>query len=232
MSQEKNRHSGHKKRLRKKFDANNDFTGFMDHEILETMLNFVQVRKNMNNIAHDLIEKFGSFDAVFDADKEELMTVEGVGEVTASFITMQRHFFGEYLRRKYDINAKKNEDIDFHEHVKSLFAGSKKELFYMFCIGENGRLNQTHLVGRGSDDTVLLDQREIVKIALTSNSWGVIFAHNHITGIVTPSNDDVVSTKKLRESLATVGIKLIDHIIVAGGQSTSILDDNRYRLLK
>ncbi len=232
MSPEKNRHDGHKKRLRERFAANNDFTGFKEHEILEMLLNFVQVRKNMNNIAHDLLDKFGTLHAVFDASKEDLLTVDGVGERTATMIVMQRHLFGAYQKSKYDVTRRNSPAADFEAYIHSLFAGADKELFYMLCVGERGRITGSHLIGRGSGDSVLLDQRQIVKIAINSNAWGLIFAHNHITGIATPSQEDIKSTILLRECLDTVNIKLINHFIVAGDQCVSVLEDRRYKTFK
>lgn len=232
MSEETNIHAGHKERLREKFEINNDFTGFKEHEILEVILNYVQIRKNMNGVAHRLIKKFGSFDAVLEADKKELMKVEGVGKVTASYLTMLRQFFGVYEQRKHDLIKKNKDDVDFHGYMKSLFESANKEQFYMLCISESGRITSTKLMSRGSNDSVLLDYREIAKTALTNNARGVICAHNHLTGIVTPSNDDIVGTRKIKDSLDAVGVKLIDHFVVAGDRYESILEDIRYKLLK
>lgn len=232
MSQETNIHAGHKKRLREKFELTNDFTGFKEHEILEVVLNYVQKRKNTNEIAHKLIKEFGSFDAVFDADKKELMKIKDVGEVTASYISMLKQFFSVYEQRKHDMTDKNKDDVDFHVYVKSLFEGVTKEQFYVLCVGENGRISSTKLMSRGSNDSVLLDCREIARTALERNAGGVICAHNHLTGIVTPSNDDILSTKKIRDSLDAIGVKLIDHYIVAGHKHESVLEDIRYKLLK
>ncbi len=232
MKKQENIHAGHKKRLRDKFAVNGDLSALEDHEILELLLNFIQVRKNMNGVAHNLLDKFGSLDSVFDARTEDLMTVKGVGKVTATGIGMQRHLFSIYLQRKYGMDKKKIADEDFQSTIWTLFAGAQKELFYMFCINENSRIIKTTLMSRGSDDGVLFDQREIVKIALSSNARGVIFAHNHLTGIATPSNDDIINTKNLRNSLESLGVKLIDHFVVAGDKCVSISEDNRYRLLK
>ena len=232
MSKEKNRHAGHKKRLRARFLANNDFSGYQDHEILELILNYAQVQRNTNDIAHDLMDKFGSLDAVFDADIEELTSIQGVGEATATLLIIQKHLFGVYQQRKYDIIKKSPEQYHFQTYVSSLFDGAKKELFYMLCIDKKGRITKTTLVGRGSGSSVLLDQREIIRTSINANAWGVIFAHNHITGIAVASNDDIKSTKLLKDSLETVGIKLIDHFIVTDDRCVSVMEDKRFKLIK
>ena len=129
----------------------------------------------------------------------------------------------------------KNRSIDSENlftYVKSLFAGAKKEMLYMICVSKGGRITKTHLVTRGAGDFVSIDQREIVKTALNNDAWGIIFAHNHPTGIATPSNDDIETTKMLNRCLAFMNISLIEHYIVAGDKCVSIVNDKRYKLMK
>ena len=78
-------HEGHRKRLRDKF-LSCGVDNFQDHEVLELLLFYAIPRKNTNVIAHRLLEKFGSLDAVFDSPLSLLKSVEGVGESTAIFI--------------------------------------------------------------------------------------------------------------------------------------------------
>ena len=80
-------HDGHRLRIRKKFILNG-FDNFEDHEILELALFYAIPRKNTNVIAHELLDKFGTVDAVFDAPMNMLKEVEGIGESAAVFIKM------------------------------------------------------------------------------------------------------------------------------------------------
>lgn len=80
-----NHHSGHRERLRNRFIANGD-KSLYNHEILEMLLFYPIPRLNTNNIAHELIKRFGSLKNVLTADKNELQSVKGMGETSASFI--------------------------------------------------------------------------------------------------------------------------------------------------
>ncbi|MBP3361497.1 MAG: hypothetical protein J6N52_11620 [Clostridia bacterium] len=233
MKDNKCAHEGHKKRLREKFAINNDFTGFYDHEILEILLNYANVRQNTNGIAHALIDRFHSLDGVFDATREQLMEVPGVGEYTATLILIQHALFGIYNRRKYDMKRRSFDDRDsLFPYICSLFAGAKKEMIYMLCISKSGKITNTCLISRGNDESVMPDNREIIKIAINNEASGLIFAHNHLTGITTPSNYDIESTKLLSDGLKHFGITLIDHFIVVGNHCESMMNDRRFKLLK
>ncbi len=232
-------HDGHKERMRKRFLQNKGFTGFSDHEILEILLSYANVYKNTNEIAHNLISKFGSLEAVFDAEEDELVKIPGVGERTAVLICMQRELFRIYGQRKFDVNNKKPRLSDseyvqtgFYQYVCTLFAGVSQELFYMICVNARGRMSRAKLIGEGSSDCVIVNQKKLLREAINSNAASVILVHNHITGISIPSNADVENTIKIRACLEAVGIELSDHFVYTEKGCTSILQDARCKYRK
>ena len=98
-------HGEHKKRLRMRF-LEHGGECFYDHEILEMLLNYAIVRGNTNGLAHKLINKFGSLEGVFEANYEELLKVDGIGEKSAAIIKMQHELFRVYETSKYRIKNK------------------------------------------------------------------------------------------------------------------------------
>lgn len=109
-------HNEHKKRLRMRF-LEQGGESFYDHEILEMLLSYAIVRGNTNDIAHRLINQFGSLDGVFEANYEDLLKVDGVGEKSATIIKMQFELFRVYETSKYRI---KNEEYTTEKVVKYL----------------------------------------------------------------------------------------------------------------
>ena len=79
-------HAGHRGRLRDIIDKT-DATTLPEHQILELVLTYVLPQKDVNPLAHELLNEFGSIANVFDAKKSELMKINGVGEVVASFLS-------------------------------------------------------------------------------------------------------------------------------------------------
>lgn len=239
MSQNDNIHAGHKQRMRERFEKNGGFHGFSDHEILEVLLNYANIRTNTNTTAHLLINKFGSLNAVFEASREELLDVPGVGPTTATLIIIQRELFSIYSRKKHDIKHKKYRaddesyiEGDFYRYISSLFPGNEKERLYVLCVNAQGRIRKATLLGEGTSDTVIINQKELLKIIVNCNATGVILVHNHVTGVVTPSNADIENTKCVQKILDAVEVKLIDHFVVTDNDCTSILKDPRYRYMK
>ena len=83
-------HGGHRERMRKRFKESGNFKGFSEHEILEMLLFYIVPRKNTNDIAHELIKKFGSLNSVLNASVEELSSVKDMGESSANSLLFFR----------------------------------------------------------------------------------------------------------------------------------------------
>lgn len=227
----KDLHKDHKKRLRKKFLETGDFSGFYDHEILELLLNYAIVRKNTNEIAHDLIDRFNGLPGVFEARYEELMKVEGVGEKSATLIKMQYALLKEYLAKKHKVKNKSYKTGELIPYLKGLFFGKKQEFLYLVCVDANDRVIKVRNVGKGIND-LSLDFREITSEALAVEARGVILAHNHPNGILTASQMDLEATEIVKEYLERSEIKLIDHLIFYDNDYISILNTHSFKLHK
>lgn len=112
MADVKHLHDGHRKRMRERFEVGG-FTGYQPHEVLEQLLFDVIPRGDTNQIAHQLIEKFGSLDGVFSAKKEELLEIKGIGERSAEYILSLYPAVGEELLKQY----KSADDMSIYELV-------------------------------------------------------------------------------------------------------------------
>lgn len=238
-ARKKGLHDGHKKRMRARFLENKGFEGFRDHEILEMLLSYANVGKNTNETAHKLINKFGSLENVLEADADDLMKIDEVGERTATLICMQRELFSIYEQRLYGVKNKKprlddNNYIqkDFFQHISGLYAGATEEKFYMICINAKDRMKEATFIGEGSSDCVIVNQRKILKEAINNDAKSVILVHNHITGIALPSNADIESTIKIRDCLEAAGIGLAEHFVYTEKGCVSILNDARFKYRK
>ena len=85
-------HAGHRQRMKERFLAGG-LEGFSDHEVLELILFYAIPRRDVNELSHKLVERFGSFRAVFDADFEDLLKVDGIGENAALLIKLMAESF-------------------------------------------------------------------------------------------------------------------------------------------
>ena len=226
----KNPHENHRARLRETF-RQAGIDGMPDHNLLEFLLFYSIPRKDTNELAHRLIASFGSLNKVFDATYEELLKIDGMGENSAMLISSI-----PALCRRYEEGITKGK-INLSEPEKAAgyvikkFYGSKVEEFYMLCLDGAGNLLNCCKIGSGTVSNVSIDKRNVLETAFRNNADGVIFAHNHPGGVVAPSREDILLTSELCSLLKNVGIRLIDHFIISGGEYLSLASVEKFRNL-
>lgn len=208
-----NLHQGHKLRLRTSL-IENGWEDFSDHQILEYILSCVLVRKDTNPLAHKLIDEFGSLANVLDASVEDLMTVDGIGERTATFLHSFPYLFKEYKKSK--TNAKP--DVSCPKAVFN-FLGEviyhlPHEEFYVICVDSLLRVITSKQIARGTNNQVNFALKTITENAIRTQATGVVLLHNHPNGDCRPSTEDIEITKRIYLNLSLNGIYVLDHIIV------------------
>lgn len=203
-----------------------------DHNLLELLLFYSIPRKDTNELAHTLISTFGSLNGVFDASYEQLLEVEGIGESSALLISMIPAICRQYIEGSVAGKVNLSDPDDAINYVvKKFYGNNKKESFYMLCLDGVGNLINCCKMGEGSAGSVIVDKRNILETAFRNNADKVIFAHNHPNGVAAPSKDDMVLTSEFSSLLLGVGIRLVDHIIVAGGESISLASVEKFKPL-
>ncbi len=216
-------HDGHRLRIRKKFILNG-FDNFEDHEILELALFYAIPRKNTNVIAHELLDKFGTVDAVFDAPMNMLKEVEGIGESAAVFIKMISGLARIYMERKFKNIEKVPNMSDINDKITFKFIGRTEELVVIVLLDAKGKVLYEGVVNKGTVNAVDIYARKIIELIVLYNASSVIIAHNHPSGFAVPSVEDIESTSKLNKVLKSMHVELLDHIIVADGDYVSLRD--------
>lgn len=216
-------HDGHRDRMRNRF-LENGLNGFADHEILELLLYYAIPRGDVNPLAHTLMDRFGSLSGVFSAPMELLTKVEGVGERTAALLRLipqaaQRARLAD-MEKGLALNTRKR----VGDYLLELFSQERNEAVYQLCLDGKGKLLACRRLGSGSASAVTLDVRGVMQNAILFSASSVILAHNHPSGVALPSEADQAATLRVREALATIDVRLLDHIIVADHDFISFSD--------
>lgn len=210
---EKSIHSGHRQRLRNRF-IENGLDGFNDHEILELLLFYCIPRKDTNELAHKLLDHFGSLSAVFNASVEQLMVVNGISTSAAVFITMIAPVCRRY-NDDFDKIKKLKDPENCGEYFVKYYKNLKVEQVTVLCLDSACRVLGFEKVCEGDANAVMINFRKLVeKVVKYPNCNACIIAHNHPNGIALPSRDDISATAELKQTLAAMGITLVDHILV------------------
>lgn len=117
---------------------------------------------------------------------------------------------------------------DVQEYCRALLTGLRKERFHVISVSTQMRVIGRRIMGEGSITEVPAYPRQVVETALNHNAYGVILCHNHPGGEAIPSFGDVQVTRELENVLSQLGIALMDHIIVADGQTYSLAQHGDY----
>ena len=209
---EKNIHAGHFKRLRERADM--DFESLNEHQKLELLLSFTGSRRDVNPLAHRLLNTFGNLHAVFDAKKFELMKVEGVTERIATMLTLLPKYFQFYKLSKLNNSLILDSKKDILEYLgKPIYDLSHEESLVVALNSHNKYIN--YMKTLGSENEVSFATRDVVSFLIGNNASKAVIIHNHPSGNTLPSVSDILATKNAIYGLLPLKITLSDHIIVS-----------------
>ena len=212
-------HEGHRDRLRRRY-LKEGAEGLSEVDLLELFLFFVIPRSNTSEIAHRLLQQFGSLAAIFDVPSCELERVPGVGHKTAIFLNHMAEIFQGYyrvaLQNPLDTTAKLN------EYIFSRFLGYDNEWILLILLTANNRIYYCRKIGDGAFRIENLDVRKIASICADFHCHRIVIAHNHPDGYALPSRDDIETTQMLLRILRSIDVEMIDHIIVSNSEYVSL----------
>ena len=213
-------HDGHRQRKKQRF-LQHGLDSFADHEVLELLLFYAIPRRDTNETAHRLLEHFGTLKGVLTASVEELQKVEGVGESAAILLHLLQAVGYRALRTAGDDTILNSVD-SAGAYFQKLLHGERREVLYQVCLDAKGKVLSHKRLSSGTVSMAPVNVREVVENALYTDASGVLLAHNHPSGIALPSEDDRQITMQIRQALGTMGIELVDHIIVADNDFVSM----------
>ena len=220
-------HDGHRQRLKTEFLARPD--SFPDHKLLELLLFYANPRSDTNPLAHELIDHFGSLAGILDATPEELQKVKGVGEHAAVLFKAVKEFSGRYLTVRTQVDDIARNSRDYYTLLRPYIFGARNEMLCLLCLDGKHKVLGIRKLGEGNVNAVNVTTRLIAEAALSLNASAVVLAHNHVSGIAFPSDDDVATTNSLAPILSTLGVALVDHLIFVDDDMVSLWDSGFYR---
>lgn len=216
-------HDGHRERTKKRF-IEHGLDNFSDINVLELLLFYALPRRDTNALAHKLLERFGSLRGVLEAPVDELEQVEGVGESAAALLRLVPQVSRRYMMSLGDSRNELSSSAAAGRYVVPLFMYEREEVVFMLCLDSRCKLINCREIGRGVVNCAQVSVRRVVEQALSQSAVSVVLAHNHVDGLAIPSREDELTTRRIQEALALVGVTLSDHIIVSGDDFVSLAD--------
>jgi DNA repair protein RadC len=220
---------GHWERLRKRF-AQDGLAGFHDYEVVELLLTLAGGSGDCKPAAKEAIKRFKSVRGVLDAPAEGLLEIANVGAKRVLVVKLVRalaeRYYGERLEEQRTVLGSSQAVVDY---LSISMRALDRECFRaVYLDAQNGPLAVETLF-EGTLTSSAVYPREVFKKALKHNAAAVIFAHNHPSGCVEPSDNDRQITRDLVLAASFMEIRVLDHIVVGGNSYFSFADHGLIR---
>ncbi|MEE8388225.1 MAG: DNA repair protein RadC [Acidiferrobacterales bacterium] len=199
-------------------------TALSDAELLAIFLRTGVSGKTAVDLARDLLSRFGSLRALLVASQQTFCEAPGLGAAKYSqlqaVLEMSRRYLGEKLERGQALTSPEDTRAFLTAHLRD----RPQEIFCCLFLDTRHRVLAFEELFRGTLDGAAVYPREVVKQALAHNAAAVILAHNHPSGVAEPSRADEALTQRLKDALALVDIRVLDHLVVGDGDITSFAE--------
>ena len=221
-------HDGHRQRLKKRF-LEEGLDNFNEINVLELLLFYAIPRKDTNEIAHNLLDKFGGLEGVLDANASDLVKTAGISDNSAVFLSLISAVSRFYQEKKTELDGPMDQPDRYCAVFRPKFIGRRNEMVYVLCLDAKYKMICCRLVGEGRINSANISVRKIAEIALSVNATAIVLAHNHPSGFAVPSNEDIVATRHAAQVLQAMDIVLLDHVIAADNEVVSMRSSGSYQ---
>lgn len=195
-----------------------------DAELLAIFLRTGVTGMSAVDLARELLVKYGSLNGLFAADQADFCEVKGMGAAKyaqlQAVLEMSRRALQEEIQRGDVLSSPRA----VRDYLKLLLAGRGQEVFLVLFLDTQHRVIAFEELFHGTLSQTSVYPREVVKRALAHNAAAVILAHNHPSGVTEPSQADQLLTSALKQALALVDVTVLDHFVVAAGQTLSFAE--------
>ncbi len=195
-----------------------------DAELLAIFLRTGVKGKSALDLARELLERFGGLRALLAAGRREFCEAPGLGDAKyaqlQAVLEMAQRCLGETLRHGDALQSPQ----DTRRYLSLRLGGYPYEVFGCLFLDNRHRVITFEELFRGTIDGAAVHPREVVRRALHHNAAAVIFSHNHPSGVAEPSRADRQITHKLKEALALVDVRVLDHVVVGHREAVSFAE--------
>ncbi len=195
-----------------------------DAELLAIFLRTGATGKSAVDLARELVTRFGSLTQLFAAGEADFCAVHGMGQAKyvqlQAVLEMSRRALREELHRGDALNSPRA----VRHYLRLLLGARQQEVFMVLFLDTQHRVIASEELFHGTLGQTSVYPREVVKRALTHNAAAVILAHNHPSGVAEPSQSDRLLTDALKQALSLVDVRVLDHFVVAGGNTLSFAE--------
>jgi DNA repair protein RadC len=195
-----------------------------DAELIAIFLRTGMRGKSAVDLARDALGRFGSLSALFAADAGALAAVPGLGAAKSAQLQAVLEMARRALREKLERGSALSSPQAVRDYLRLRLQERPHEVFVGVFLDAQNRVLAVEELFRGTLTQTSVYPREVVKRALHHNAAALIFAHNHPSGVAEPSRSDEALTQALRQALALVDVKVLDHFVIGAGAAMSFAE--------
>lgn len=195
-----------------------------DAELLAILLRSGVHEKTALDLARELLARFGGLRALLDADRRTLCASAGLGPAKVAQLHGALELGQRYLRERLERGDALTRPDDTRRYLQARLGSYPHEVFACLFLDTRHRVIACEELFNGTIDGACVYPREVVRRTLAHNAAAVILAHNHPSGVAEPSEADRQITRRLQEALALIDVRVLDHIVVAAGESVSLAE--------
>ena len=211
---EKHIGDGHRKRLRDRF-LKSGLDGFLDYEIVELLLTLGTPRKDCKQMAKVAIKSFRGLRGVLDATLDDLQTIKGIGPSNGFGVKLFQAVSERYAKEKILPKIPLTSPREIADYLREKLGREKKEHFVSVMLDAHNNLIGFRDISTGILNESLVHPREVFEPAIRQLASYVVIAHNHPSGDLEPSIEDVKLSHRLVSVGELTGITVLDHLIVS-----------------
>jgi DNA repair protein RadC len=195
-----------------------------DAELLAIFLRTGVAGKSAVDLARDLLAEFRGLKGLLSADEKSFCRANGLGKAKYAQLRAVLEMTRRYLREEVGDRDVLSSPDATRAYLRACLHGYPHEVFACLLLDNRHRVIEYKELFRGTIDGASVHPREVVRLALHANAAAVIFAHNHPSGVSEPSQADLRITQRLKEALALVDVRVLDHFIVGEGEGASLAE--------
>lgn len=193
-----------------------------DAEVVAILLGRGIAGVSVMELARQLLGRFGGIRGVLNAPTADLESIRGLGPGKSALLTATRECCRRYMEEKLAAGHPIQSPADSQDFLVARLRDQPVEVFCCIFLDNRHRILAFEELFRGTIDNTMVYPREIVRQALQRNAAAVILAHNHPSGVPEPSDADRLITRRIRDALELVDVRLLDHLVVGDGACVSL----------
>lgn len=195
-----------------------------DAELLAIFLRIGIHGRSAVDLSRDLITHFGGLKGIFTADRDTFCAFPGMGPAKYAQLQATLEMSRRYLDARLNRDAVLDSPDSARDYLRLRLDRRQREIFACLFLDNRHRVIHYAELFQGTIDGAPVHPREVVREALARNAAAVIVAHNHPSGVAEPSDADRRITRRLKDALALVEIRLLDHIVIGDGETASLAE--------